>query len=313
VNANTPNSWVSIELRHLVALHTVAEERSFVRAAQRLGYTQSAVSNQIAALERLVSARLVERVRGGSSVSLTEAGKRLDEHAVVLMARLNAARQDVARVSPGARPTLRVGYFQSVGATALPRIARAFRRRFPDVALEFELGDAERPLQEKAATGALDLAFVSGPVRVASLASVQLFEDAFVLVGPPERELPVVPDFSLRPLLAFRPCHVQRHYEAALLHGAPPANRALWLEDATTIQALVEAGCAYALLPGLAVTNHALPLRVLDGPVREVLIVWQRDRPVTGRISSFVEAAEREFEAIRAEYDRWLVAEETAA
>lgn len=312
MSANSPNSWISIELRHLVALHTVAEERSFVRAAQRLGYTQSAVSNQIAALERLVSARLVERVRGGSSVSLTEAGKRLDEHAVVLMARLNAARQDVATTSPGVRPTLRVGYFQSVGASALPRIARAFNRRFPDVALELELGDAERPLQEKTATGALDLAFVSGPVRVASLASAHLFDDAFVLLGPPGRELPVVPDFSLRPLLAFKPCHVQRDHEAALLQSAAPTSRAIWLEDSTTIQALVEAGCAFALLPGLAITNHDLARRVLDGPVREVLIVWQRDRPMVGSLSCFVEAAEREFQAIRAEYDRWLVDESAA-
>jgi DNA-binding transcriptional LysR family regulator len=313
VNAKTPNSWINIELRHLVALHTVAEERSFVRAAQRLGYTQSAVSNQIAALERLVSARLVERVRGGSSVSLTEAGKTLDEHAVALMARINAARHDVARTSPGVRATLRVGYFQSVGASALPRIARAFNRRFPDVALELELGDAERPLQEKTATGALDLAFVSGPVRVPALASAHLFDDAFVLLGPPESELPVVPDFSLRPLLAYRPCHVQSQHEAALLQSAAPNSRAIWLEDATTIQALVAAGCAYALLPGLAITNHELPLRILDGPVREVLIVWQRERPMVGSLSCFVEAAERAFQAIRPEYDRWLAAEETAA
>lgn len=284
-----------------------------MRAAQRLGYTQSAVSNQIAALERLVSARLVERVRGGSSVSLTEAGQRLDEHAVVLMARLEAARHDVARTTPGVRPTLRVGYFQSVGASALPRIARAFNLRFPDVALELELGDAERPLQEKTASGALDLAFVSGPVRVASLASAHLFDDAFVLLGPPETELPVVPDFSLRPLLAYRPCHVQRHHEAALLQTAAPASRAIWLEDATTIQALVEAGCAYALLPGLAVTNHHLPHRVLDGPAREVLIVWQRERAIAGSLSCFVEAAEREFQGLRPRYDRWLLGEETAA
>lgn len=313
MSTNLPSSWISIELRHLVALHTVAEERSFVRAAQRLGYTQSAVSNQIAALERLVSARLVERVRGGSSVSLTEAGKRLDEHAVVLMARLNAARHDVARTTPGVRPTLRVGYFQSVGASALPRVARAFTLQFPDVALEFELGDAERPLQERTATGALDLAFVSAPVRVPSLASAHLFDDAFVLLGPPGSELPVVPDFSLRPLLAYRPCPAQRHHEAALLHTAAPTSRAIWLEDATTIQALVEAGCAYALLPGLAVAKHTLPHRVLDGPVREVLIVWQRDRPMLGSLSYFVEAAESEFQAIRAGYDEWLTDEATAA
>ncbi|MGZ8740090.1 MAG: LysR family transcriptional regulator, partial [Gaiellaceae bacterium] len=89
-------SWLGIELRHLAALQAVAEERSFVRAGRRLGYTQSAISNQIAALERLVGARLVERARGGSSVSLTATGQLVYEHATAIMARLLAARTDVA-------------------------------------------------------------------------------------------------------------------------------------------------------------------------------------------------------------------------
>jgi DNA-binding transcriptional LysR family regulator len=154
---------------------------------------------------------------------------------------------------------------------------------------------------------------VSAPVRVASLASAHLFDDAFVLLGPPGRELPAVPDFSLRPLLAYKPCPAQRQHETALLQTAGPTGRAIWLEDATTIQALVEAGCAYALLPGLAITNHNLPHKVLEGPVREVLVVWRRDRPMVGSLSSFVEAAECEFQALRGEYERRLLDEETAA
>ena len=54
----------ALAMRHLVAFETVAEERSFTRAARRLGYTQSAVSHQMATLERLVGKQLIERPRG---------------------------------------------------------------------------------------------------------------------------------------------------------------------------------------------------------------------------------------------------------
>ena len=67
--------WLGLDLRHLLALTAIAEEGSFGRAAERLGYTQSAISQQIATLERIVGLRLVERPGGPRPISLTEAGR----------------------------------------------------------------------------------------------------------------------------------------------------------------------------------------------------------------------------------------------
>src|SRR3954470_20827277 len=114
--------WLGVELRHLAALQAIAEEGSFGRAAKRLGYTQSAVSQQLATLERIVGEKLVERPGGPRPVALTEAGRLLLRHAEAIVARLQAAQADLQALRSGESGVLRVGTFQSVGARLLPEI-----------------------------------------------------------------------------------------------------------------------------------------------------------------------------------------------
>src|ERR687884_1256275 len=111
-----PDRWLGIELRHFLALEAVARTGSFGKAARALGYTQSAVSQQIATLERLVGERLVERPGGPRPVSLTEAGTVLLRHAEGIVARLRAAQADMQALQDGTAGSLRVGTYQSVGA-----------------------------------------------------------------------------------------------------------------------------------------------------------------------------------------------------
>src|SRR5207244_10318523 len=81
-----PNRLLGVELRHLAALEAVARTRSFGGAARELGYTQSAVSQQIAQLEKLVGQRLVERPGGPRRVDLPEAGRLPLRHADSIVA-----------------------------------------------------------------------------------------------------------------------------------------------------------------------------------------------------------------------------------
>ena len=121
-----PDSWLGVEVRHFAALEAVAREGSFGRAAASLGYTQSAISQQIQTLERLVGERLVERPGGPRAVSLTEAGTLLLRHAEAIVSRLHAAQADMAALAQGQGGRLRVGTFQSVGARVLPAVMRRF-------------------------------------------------------------------------------------------------------------------------------------------------------------------------------------------
>src|SRR5919201_3830279 len=125
------DNWLGLELRHLIALKAVAHEGSFGRAAKHLGYTQSAISQQIATLEKIVGQRLLDRPGGPRPVSLTEAGHLLLKHADGIAARLQAAQADLAALGAGDAGPLRVGTYQSVGAKVLPTLIQRFAAEWP--------------------------------------------------------------------------------------------------------------------------------------------------------------------------------------
>src|SRR5947199_5609423 len=127
------DSWLGVELRHFLALEAVAREGSFGRAANALGYTQSAVSQQVATLERIVGHRLVDRPGGPKPVSLTDAGRLLLTHADAITARVAAAQADLTALTEGQAGSLRVGVYQSVGQRILPELMRRYLDAWPQV------------------------------------------------------------------------------------------------------------------------------------------------------------------------------------
>src|SRR6266516_2330519 len=200
-----PNALFGVELRHLAALEAVARTRSFGKAARDLGYTQSAVSQQIAQLERSVGQRLVERPGGPRPVDLTDAGRLLLRHADAIVAQLDAARADMAALAEGAAGPLRVGIYQSVGARILPALLRRFREAWPRVEIrlreEVDAADLIRLVEH----GELDLTFADLPLPAGPFEWEEVLTDPYVLLvssrselaaresAPPLRELSGMP------------------------------------------------------------------------------------------------------------------------
>src|SRR6266508_4518754 len=184
-----PDRWLGVELRHFLALEAVAREGSFGKAAIALGYTQAAVSQQIAALERIVGQRLVERPGGPKPVSLTEAGRLLLTHADAIAARVAAAQADLAALAEGEAGTLRVGVFQSVGQRILPEVMRRFLRAWPQVKVTLTESADDEELLGFVERGDLDLTFADLPLVEGPFDSVELLRDPYVLVVPTDSPL----------------------------------------------------------------------------------------------------------------------------
>jgi DNA-binding transcriptional LysR family regulator len=294
--------FLGVELRHLAALQAVAQEGTFGRAAARLGYTQSAVSQQIAALERAVGCRLVERPGGPRAVSLTQAGELLLRHAEAIVARLRAAEADLAALADGAAGTLRVGTFQSAGARILPELMRRYVAQWPEVQVRLTEDNVDTDLLGAVERGELDLAFSTLPVPDRPVDARELVEDPWVLLvhaGSPladhEGPLPLR-ELDGLPLISFSGCRTVHAMEESLRMRGIRLNVIFRSDHNDTVQALVATGFGAALVPSLVVDPGGDNVAVvqLGGRLapRRVAIAWHRDRYLTPAAQAFVATAQ---------------------
>jgi molybdate transport repressor ModE-like protein len=293
-----PDRWLGIELRHFLALEAVAREGSFGRAATSLGYTQSAVSQQIAALERIVGHRLVERPGGPRPVSLTEAGRLLLTHADAIAARVAAAQADLTALAEGQAGELRVGVFQSVGQRILPDVMRRFMQSWPKVKLTLTESADDVELLQLVERGDLDLTFCDLPLVEGPFESVELLRDPYVLVVPAGSELasrdspPTVREIADLDLIGHKHCRTLAHVEA---NSRRPLHFVFRSDHNQTVQALVSSGVGSALVPRLTMDPEDETTTLIELPKvapRLIALGWHRDRYRTPAAQAFVETAQ---------------------
>jgi molybdate transport repressor ModE-like protein len=288
------HSWLGIELRHLAALEAVAREGSFRRAARSLGYVQSAISGQIAALERAVGRRLVERTRGGGRIELTEAGHLVLQHSEAILARLHAAQADVAALASGHAGALRVGITQSIGVRILPPLMRRFTGDWPDVRVRPTEAAADLPLYDAVERGDVDLSFVELPTPPGPFETFELMADPFVLLVPRHSAVRGIDDLGSTPLIGHTECRGLARVEAQLRARGIEPEFAFRSDVNATIQALVGAGLGAAVLPVLAIDpadELTTTCEVTGIPPRVLAVVRHRDRHHSAAAQAFVDTA----------------------
>jgi DNA-binding transcriptional LysR family regulator len=270
-----------LDVRRLRVLREVARRGSLAGAADVLSYTPSAVSQQIAALEREAGTRLLERRARG--VVLTEAGRTLVEHADVILGRLEAAEAALAALAELRRGHLRMASFATAGASVLPRAVDAFRARHP--AVELTVGQAS-PMESVARLreGRLDLALtVDLEERPAEgVEVIQLFEDRLQLALHREHPLAAKEGIRIEDLVdevwidvPLATSGGQVAARACAQAGFAP-RVAFESDDYTAIRELVGTGAGIALLPDLALfaPHESVVLRSLgpDRPFRNIQV-----------------------------------------
>jgi DNA-binding transcriptional LysR family regulator len=315
------NAWLGVDLRHLAALEAVARTGSFGRAARELGYTQSAVSQQIAQLERIVGQRLFDRPGGPRPVEPTEAGLLLLRHADSIVAQLDAAQADMAALAEGEAGTLRVGIYQSVGARLLPALVRRFRAQLPRVGVRVREESSADDLLRLLEHGELDLTFADLPLRPgaegarpsgrassaspATLAAqgpfewAELLQDPYVLLVSARSELaeldsaPPLREVAKLPLIGRRSTDEPERFLAGRV---PDVNVVFRTDDNGTLAAFVAEGLGAAIEPRLVVDPRDRDVKMLPFgsriPPRTLVLAWHRDRYRSRAAQAFVELAQ---------------------
>ncbi len=250
-----------LDVRRMRVLREVAARGSFSAAAEALDYTQSAVSQQIAALEREAGTRLVDRSARG--VSLTDAGRALVVHAEAIIQRLDDAEAELDAIAGLRGGRLRLTTFATAGATIMPRAIVEFRRRHPEVELTLtpeEPESGETVLRAGDADIALTISSAFDPPRrEADLDRVHLLDDPFYLLLPKDHPLADKPrlrlgDVSDDPWIlgSSRSCPDAVVLVESCREAGFDPQIAFHSDDYLAIQGFVAAGFGVSFIPDLA-------------------------------------------------------------
>jgi molybdate transport repressor ModE-like protein len=295
-----------LDTRRLRVLYEVGRQGSISAAAQSLGYTQPAISRQIALLERETGTTLLDRRPGGAR--LTDAGELLVRHAETILARLQDAEDELGELLGLQSGRLRMCTLTSAAATIVPLAIAEFRRQLPGVELSVSLAEPTTVLTLLRA-GEVDLALTNDESHfdLPDIEAVHLFDEPMLIALPANHPLVGRKRINLSDLVRERwmlgtttACpDAGRFLQACHAAGFEP-DIAFHNDDYTAILGFVAAGVGVAPVPEMVARNapeqvRTRPLgpRVLTRSITASLPAGYRPRPAKAMLEILTEISER--------------------
>jgi DNA-binding transcriptional LysR family regulator len=291
-------------LRELRAVLAVAELGSFRRAAAELGYTQSALSHQVSALEAALGWPLFHRPGGRGQVRLTPAGEAVCRRARRALGEVEAIAADAEEAERGESTRVRVGVSQTAAAEIMPPALRAFRDEYPVVEVVLS-GVDDSAGADALRQGQLDLAFVNNPEPDEFIEAVPVLEDPWVILTRRDSAIAELrrPGFDVLDgvdLVAWtHRWQGQREVEQAWARRGITPRIVYRTDDNLALQRLVAAGLGHACIGRLAARRAVDPSLTWLSPgevlsPREVALCYPRQRPMTAASRALVAAIRRQ-------------------
>lgn len=282
-------------MNRYIALQKIVELGSFSKAAEAMGYSQSAMSQMIASLEEEMSIKLVNRFRTG--VKLTLEGEELYPHIEKLIYQYFSVQERINEMKGLQTGTIRMGTLASISAHWLPNLLKEFQEQYPGVEFIIHQGDYTS-IYEWIRTGAVDFGFVN-PNAVTGIETIPLKEGAMLAVLPEEHPLgryDAVPLelLAAEPFILLEEGHYYEPLEALRAMGLS-ANIKYTIHDDYAIMTMVEAGLGVSVLAELVLhrTNYKILLRTTEPPIFRTIAIGYKDK------SSLPIAAKRFIELLR--------------
>ena len=286
----TGPSLATLDLRHLHALRAVVRHKTFHAAAAELGYTQSAVSQQIASLERTVGHELLHRPGGRRAADPTQAGWIVLAAADAVFARLGAAEADLRALSDGTTGTVRVAACATAATQVLPSVFTKLGASLPGVDVELHVRTSTAALERAVAFGEADLAISTLPVGDPLLEHHELFADRAVVLVRPDDELAGAGGLTAqhlrgRRLVGFFACRHEEQMENRLAELGVEPGISIRADDNATLLELVRSGTAVGVVPALAARDAGRDVIAVDAsgflPPRRCTVCWAAERPLS--------------------------------